>query len=41
MSDELVDFARLTGHDDVHGLTADDLCTTSSEVCNHTTIQHV
>jgi glutamate synthase domain-containing protein 2 len=37
---ELEEFARLTGHDDVHGLGPDDLCTTNSEIANHTHIQH-
>jgi len=38
---ELQNFARLTGSDDVHKLTVDDLRTTSSEIANHTTIAHV
>ncbi|MBD3331416.1 hypothetical protein GF356_01095, partial [candidate division GN15 bacterium] len=37
---ELQDFARLTGHDDIHELSIDDLCTTSSEISNHTDIPH-
>ncbi len=37
---EIADFARLTGHDDVHGLTVDDLCTVSSEIAAHTTVRH-
>jgi len=40
-TEELRDFARLTGNDDVHGLTASDLCTTSSEISSHTAIAHV
>jgi methylamine---glutamate N-methyltransferase subunit C len=40
-TDELKEFARLTGHDDVHGLSVDDLCTTNSEISNHTGIGHV
>ncbi len=40
-TDELRDFARLTGHGDVHALGIDDLCTTSSEVSGHTEIRHV
>ena len=40
-TDELKEFARLTGHDDVHGLSVDDLCTTNSEISNHTEIGHV
>jgi methylamine---glutamate N-methyltransferase subunit C len=37
---ELKDFARLTGNDDVHGLSLNDLCTTNSEISNHTAIAH-
>ena len=40
-NDELKDFARLTGNDDVHKLSTDDLCTTNSEISNHTVIDHV
>ncbi len=38
---ELMDFARLTGKDDIHRLGLDDLCTTNSEISNHTAIVHV
>jgi len=38
---ELEDFARLTGNDDVHKLMISDLCTTNSEISNHTEIEHV
>jgi glutamate synthase domain-containing protein 2 len=38
---ELADFARLTGHDDIHRLDLSDLRTTSSEISNHTGIAHV
>ncbi len=38
---ELRDFARLTGNDDVHGLSFGDLCTLNSEISNHTPIEHV
>jgi len=37
---ELQDFARLTGNSDVHRLSTDDLCTTNSEISNHTEIEH-
>ncbi|WP_298667044.1 glutamate synthase-related protein [uncultured Methanofollis sp.] len=37
---ELRDFARLTGHDDVHALSVDDLCTTDTEVSGYTGIRH-
>ena len=40
-SDELKDFARLTGNDDVHKLSIADLCTTNSELSEHTNIEHV
>jgi glutamate synthase domain-containing protein 2/rubredoxin len=38
---ELADFARLTGHDDVHRMSTDDLRTTSPEIAKHTRIAHV
>jgi len=38
---ELRDFARLTGHDDVHALSTRDLCTANSEISNYTEIGHV
>ncbi len=38
---ELKHFARLTGNDNVHGLSVDDLCTTNSEISGHTNIEHV
>ena len=40
-TEELKDFARLTGNDDVHHLSVADLCTTNSEVSDHTDIAHV
>jgi glutamate synthase domain-containing protein 2 len=40
-TEELKDFARLTGNSDVHGLALSDLCTTSSEISGHTAIAHV
>ncbi len=40
-TDELKSFARLTGKDDVHKLSIRDLCTTNSEISNHTAIEHV
>jgi glutamate synthase domain-containing protein 2/rubredoxin len=40
-TEELKDFARLTGKDDIHRLGLDDLCTTNSEISNHTAIGHV
>ena len=39
-TEELQDFARLTGHPNVHDLSVDDLLTTSSEVSEHTSIEH-
>ncbi len=38
---ELKDFARLTGNDDIHLLSFNDLCTTNSEISGHTDIEHV
>ena len=38
---ELKDFARLTGNHDVHALRIRDLCTTNSEISDHTDIEHV
>jgi len=40
-TEELKDFARLTGNNDVHGLSLSDLCTTNSEISGHTGISHV
>ena len=40
-TNELKDFARLTGNDDIQKLSISDLCTTNSEVSNHTEIEHV
>ena len=40
-TEELRDFARLTGNNDVHGLSVSDLCTTNSEISKHTAIAHV
>jgi len=40
-TDELKDFARLTGYTDVHRLSIKDLCTTNSEISEHTDIEHV
>ncbi len=39
-TEELKDFARLTGHDSVHKLSVRDLVTTSSELSAHTSIPH-
>ncbi|MFC1849389.1 glutamate synthase-related protein [candidate division CSSED10-310 bacterium] len=40
-TEELKDFARLTGHDDVHQLSERDLCTTNTEISTHTPVEHV
>jgi glutamate synthase domain-containing protein 2 len=40
-TEELKEFARLTGNDNVHGLSITDLCTTNSEISAHTNIEHV
>ena len=39
-TEELRDFARLTGNDSVHKLSIRDLATTSSEISEHTSIEH-
>ncbi len=39
--EELKMFGRITGHDDIHDLTVDDLCTTSREISEYTNIKHV
>ncbi len=39
--EELKMFARVSGHDDVHALSVDDLCTVNSEISGHTNIPHV
>jgi len=40
-TEELAALARLTGNDDVHKLSLADICTTNSEISNHTEIAHV
>jgi methylamine---glutamate N-methyltransferase subunit C len=40
-NEELRDFARLTGNDDIHALNLRNICTTSSEISGHTGIPHV
>jgi len=40
-TEEIKDFARLSGNENVHFLSEDDICTTNSEISNHTNIQHV
>jgi len=40
-TEELKDFARLTGNDDVHTLSIRNICTTNSEISDHTDIPHV
>ena len=39
-TEELKTFARMTGNDDVHRLSLTDLCTTNSEIAEHTGIEH-
>jgi glutamate synthase domain-containing protein 2 len=39
--EELKDFARLTGNNDVHALSIKNICTTNSEISDHTEIPHV
>ena len=40
-TDELKTFARITGHDNVHDLNINDLCTVNSEISDYTDIRHV
>ena len=40
-TEELKDFARLTGNNSVHKMDIKDLCTTNSEISKHTEISHV
>ena len=40
-TDELKNFARLTGNADIHGLSVSDLCTTNSEISRYTDVEHV
>ena len=37
---ELRTFARITGHEDIHGLSVEDLCTISREISEYTNIVH-
>ncbi|MEF8832862.1 MAG: FMN-binding glutamate synthase family protein, partial [Candidatus Thermoplasmatota archaeon] len=39
--EELKKFARLTGNDNVHDMSVDDLVTTNSEISEYTDIEHV
>lgn len=38
--EELKTFARITGHEDIHDLSVDDLCTISREISEYTDIPH-
>ena len=38
--EELRTFARITGHENLHDLSTADLCTTSREIAEHTSIPH-
>lgn len=38
---ELRTFARITGHDDIHDLSSEDLCTVNREISEYTNIAHV
>ncbi len=40
-TEELKTFARITGHDNVHDLNINDLCTINSEISDYTDIKHV
>ena len=38
--DEIKTFARITGHDDIHDMDVDDLCTINREISGFTNIRH-
>ncbi|MDD3403106.1 MAG: glutamate synthase-related protein [Hespellia sp.] len=38
--EELRTYARITGHEDIHELSVEDLCTLSNEISEHTDIMH-
>jgi glutamate synthase domain-containing protein 2 len=38
---ELIDFARLTGNDSIHGMSVADLCTVNAEISQFTAVEHV
>ena len=38
--EELKMFARITGHEDLHDLSVDDLCTVTREISEYTDIEH-
>lgn len=40
-TEEIKDFVRLTGKNNVHKLSIADLCTTNSEISKYTAIEHV
>lgn len=39
-AEELKTFARITGHEDIHSLSVEDLCTVSREISENTNISH-
>ena len=39
-AEELKTFARITGNEDIHGLSVHDLCTINDEISGHTNIVH-
>lgn len=39
-AEELKTFARITGNNSIHGLSAEDLCTIRAEIAEHTAIAH-
>lgn len=39
-AEELRTFARITGHEDIHSLSVEDLCTVSREISGNTNIPH-
>lgn len=39
-AEEMKTFARITGHNDIHDLSVEDLCTINREISEHTNIKH-
>lgn len=40
-TEELKGFARMTGNDDIKGVSVEDMCTADSEISSYTSIEHV
>jgi len=40
LNNEIRTFARITGHDDIHQMSKEDLCTTDRDICEYCGIKH-